>query len=330
MKKSLIILSLIVTCTLFAGCGNEKGKGNDMFKQEIAQTNNIKVSKIQKKDVTSSYSKYDEYDISKIYSYSYNKEVIAYGFKAEAQGYSTKNKIIYETAYYTSNNKIVALKVISEKETYEIGGILLKNEDFLNQFKELEIINVSQIDNQTGPTAEVTISGVRSSLINVSNFYLTKIKNEKPINASYPNEENAIKGYFDNNVTLVDITSSYNNLVFDQYNEILKIYEVKNNDTLIAYGFVASTAGIGMGLVYATAIEISSNQFKGMYSTNNHEHYAQYTFQNSQFLSQFSNLDIDAVSTNIDIETGVTLTIEGIKNSLIKVANYYKTNLVTE
>lgn len=330
MKKSLIVLSLIVTCVLFVGCGNKKSNGNDIFKKEIAQTNNIKVSQIQKKDVTSSYSKYDEYAISEIYSYSYNNEIIAYGFKAKAQGYSTKNNIIYETAYYTSNNKIVALKIISENETYEIGGILLKNEDFLNQFKNLEITNVSQIDNQTGPTAEVTISGIRSSLTNVSNFYLTKIKNEKPINITYPNEENAIKGYFNNNVILVDITSSYDNLTFDQYNEILKIYEVKNNDTLIAYGFIVSTAGLDVGLVYATAIEISSNQFKGMYSTNNHEHYGQYTFQNSQFLSQFSNLAIDEVSTNIDVETGVTLTIEGIKSSLIKVANYYKINLVTK
>ncbi len=329
MKKSLIFLSLIISCTLFVGCGS-KNKDNDMFKKEIAQNNNLTVSKIKKKNITSSYSECEEADISKIYSYTYNSDVIAYGFEAKAQGYNTNNKIVYETAYYTSNNKIVALKVISENETYEIGGILLKNEDFLNQFKKLEITDISQVDNQTGPTAEVTLSGIRLSLVKVSNFYLTKIKNAAAINTSYPNEENAIKGFFNDNVTLTDITSSCNNLVFDQYNEILKIYEVKNNDNLIAYGFVASTVGLETGLVYATAIEISSNSFKGMYSTNNHEHYGQNTFQNSQFLSQFSNLAIDSVSTSIDVETGVTLTIEGIKSSLIKVANYYSTNLVTK
>ena len=327
MKKTNAILSIFAASLLVIGCGKKEDPNKDALKNLVADGTNVSVKEVKKEDVTDDYQNYDDAGITKIYSFLKGNDVLAYGFKAEAQGYTSNEKIVYEVVYNVSNNEILGINIVSEKETDEIGGALLETESFLNQFKGLEIPEIKETDNQTGPTADQTLDGLQTSLLKVSNYYLTEIKDEEPYVEGYGNEENAIKGFFTGDVTLTNVTANYTNLSFDAYNSILSIYEVKAGTTLVGYGFVVVTSGLGTGLVYATAIDISNDNIKGMYSTKNNEHYGKDTLKNPSFLSQFIDLPIENISSDIDVETGVTLTTEGIKNSLSRVSEYYTTNI---
>lgn len=327
MKKTNKILSIFAVSLLVMGCGKKEKPENDVLKNLVADSTSVSVKNIEKKDVTADYENYEAADITKIYSFAEGEDVIAYGFKAEAIGYTTTEKIIYEVAYNAETNKIAGINIVSEKETDGIGSTLLETESFLNQFKGLEIANIGGIDHQTGPTADLTVAGIRISLLKVSSYYLTEIKNEAPIAAGYEEEEAGIKALFENEVTLNNVTSNYTGLKLNSYNEILAIYEVKEGETLVGYGFIATTTGLSSGLVHATAIDVETDMYLGLFAKNNNEHYGKETLNNLAFLSQFINLPIGDVADEIDIETGVTQTIQAVKSSLTRIANFYNTNI---
>lgn len=340
MKKTKAILSMFAASLLVMGCGKkdpkdpekpnpdpDSGTSVDVLKDLVAENANLSADNIQKDDVTVTFENYEAADITKIYSFENNDEVIAYGFETSATGYSTTTKIIFEVAYNVESNEIIGINIVSESETDGIGSTLLETESFLNQFKGLEIEEISDIDNQTGPTADITVSGIKTALSKVSSYYLTNMKEEEPVTVGYEDEEAAIKALFENEVTLNNVTSNYTDLKFNSYNELLAVYEVKEGETLVGYGFIATTTGLSAGLIHATAIDVETDTYLGLFAENNNEHYGKETLNNLAFLSQFINLPIGDVADEIDIETGVTQTIQAVKSSLTRIANFYNTNI---
>lgn len=324
MKKGKKLLSLLAVGVLFAGTGcNKKEDKTSKMVEIVAEGKDISKGSIKEADTTSEYTKYASATITNIYEFTVGSEVEAYGFKAEAVGYTTTSKIVYQVVFDNDTNDILGINVVSDNETADIGKALLKDKSFLNQFKGLDISDIGDIDNQTGPSAEITVSGIQASLSKVANYYLKTIKNTAGANL-YENEQTAIKGFFTNAVTLTDVTSTFSGL---ETPEIQAIYEVKEGETKVGYGFVVSTTGLSSGLIYATAIRTNDDNFMGLYSKNNHESYGYDRLNNPSYLAQFKNLPIANVEADVDVIAGETLTTEGIKVSLKKVAAYYTANM---
>ena len=324
MKKGKKLLSLLAVGILALGtaCGKKEAKTSKLV-EIVANGKKISKGDIKEADKTADYTNYSTAGIKSIYEYTVGTEIEAYGFKAEATGYTTTAKIVYEVAFDNDTNKVLGLNIVSEAETPAIGSALLKDTSFINQFKNLDIAGIQNIDNQTGPSAEITVEGMKLSLAKVANYYLTTIK-QTAGQALFEDEQAAIKGFFANEVTLTDVTNSYTNIAAA---EIQAIFEVKEGTTKVAYGFVVSTTGLSTGLVYATAIDVTEDNFLGLFAENNHESYGYDRLTNPAYLNQFKNLPIENIEADVDVIAGETLTTEGVKVSLTKIAAYYNANM---
>ena len=86
-----------------------------------------------------------------------------YVFVAYADGYAGKIRIEVSIA---PDGKIVYVKTLSHNETVGYGADVLDNPSFYDQFTNADANNFSGVENVTGATAPITLSGYKAALKN--------------------------------------------------------------------------------------------------------------------------------------------------------------------
>lgn len=121
------------------------------------------------KNVSSKYKGYQDAGITGIYEVTKNGTKVAYGVNINATGYH--DNLNYALAFDDAGN-VLGIKIVSHGETSNIGGAMLSNKEFLDQFKTLTLASKgTDIDIGTAPTEPAyTLKGMRNSFSKAAKF----------------------------------------------------------------------------------------------------------------------------------------------------------------
>jgi electron transport complex protein RnfG len=97
-------------------------------------------------------------------AYDNQNQLVGYGIPSSGPGFQDTIKLIY--GYDPENKRIIGMEILDSKETPGLGDKIFKDEDFVNNFKELavepEVVAVKP-GNKQSPNEVDTISGATIS-----------------------------------------------------------------------------------------------------------------------------------------------------------------------
>jgi Na+-translocating ferredoxin:NAD+ oxidoreductase RnfG subunit len=133
-----------------------------------------------------------------------------------------------------------------------------------------------------------------------------------------------VKEIFPNASSIEDVSSNYNNLSLAGINTI---FEIKQNNQIVAYGYVAKANGFEGEITSLLVLSISDNQIIG-YRTINHSEtkgYGDILLANPLFNQQFVNLGFESVPDAIDLTAGSTarVTLNSVKTIARNVLKFH-------
>lgn len=128
--------------------------------------------------------KYDSAKASKkgiqnIYEVTDNTGVVAYSYLASAYGY--KDGLTFLTVISAEDEVILGVQIVSNNETGNIGGALLKDEAFIQQFTNISFDSIyTDVDGKQGAT--MTLNGLINGLESVISFHKQELLGEEEVN----------------------------------------------------------------------------------------------------------------------------------------------------
>jgi len=133
-----------------------------------------------------------------------------------------------------------------------------------------------------------------------------------------------VKEIFPNASSIEDVSSNYNNLSLAGINTI---FEIKQNNQIVAYGYEAKANGYEGEITSLLVLSISDNQIIG-YRTINHSEtkgYGDILLANPLFNQQFVNLGFESVPDAIDLTAGSTarVTLNSVKTIARNVLKFH-------
>ena len=133
-----------------------------------------------------------------------------------------------------------------------------------------------------------------------------------------------VKEIFPSASSIEDVSSNYNNLSLAGINTI---FEIKQNNQIVAYGYEAKANGYEGEITSLLVLSISDNQIIG-YRTINHSEtkgYGDILLANPLFNQQFVNLGFESVPDAIDLTAGSTarVTLNSVKTIARNVLKFH-------
>ena len=133
-----------------------------------------------------------------------------------------------------------------------------------------------------------------------------------------------VKEIFPSASSIEDVSSNYNNLSLAGINTI---FEIKQNNQIVAYGYEAKANGYSGEITSLLVLSISDNQIIG-YRTINHSEtkgYGDILLANPLFNQQFVNLGFESVPDAIDLIAGSTasVTLNSVKTIVRNVLKFH-------
>jgi Na+-translocating ferredoxin:NAD+ oxidoreductase RnfG subunit len=135
-----------------------------------------------------------------------------------------------------------------------------------------------------------------------------------------------VKEIFPSASSIEDVSSNYNNLSLAGINTI---FEIKQNNQIVAYGYEAKANGYSGEITSLLVLSISDNQIIG-YRTINHSEtkggtYGDILLANPLFNQQFVNLGFESVPDAIDLTAGSTarVTLNSVKTIARNVLKFH-------
>ena len=188
--------------------------------------------------------------IQNIYEVSDASGVIGYGYLTQAYGFNDGLNFIVVLS--SEEEKILGLQIVSHNETPDIGGVLLKDPNFIAQFKDMPFDAIyTDVDGKAGATT--TLNGVVSGLEGVISYHKTEILGETEVNdgVNLNGRERKALGLAEGS-TMTDKTEEfkttlkskvsdnvYNKILNDANVSILNYVEIKDaNGALTNYAYV--------------------------------------------------------------------------------------------
>ena len=255
VKFPLVLGIVGIICTGALSLVYEVTKDTIAYNKNKDAIDKIKVVLPNISNAEEVFEKYDtdkatQKGIQNIYEVSDSTGVIAYGYLASAYGY--KNDLTFLTVLSSEEEKILGLQVVSHNETADIGGVLLKDPAFIEQFTDITFDDIyTEVDGKAGATT--TLNGLLNGLEGVVSYHKTEIFGEVEVNDGVNlngRERKALglpEGYTMTDKTeefksaLKENTSEnvYNNIVNDPNVSILNYVEVKDaNGVTTNYAYV--------------------------------------------------------------------------------------------
>lgn len=187
--------------------------------------------------------------IQNIYEVSDSSGVIGYGYLTQAYGFNDGLNFIVVLS--SEEEKILGLQIVSHNETPDIGGVLLKDPNFIAQFKDMPFDAIyTDVDGKAGATT--SLNGVVSGLEGVISYHKTEILGETEVNDGVDltgGERKALglpEGY-----TMVNKTEDFKTTLKSKVSDNMykKIME-KENFSIINYIDILDASGTVKGHAY--------------------------------------------------------------------------------
>ena len=238
-------LSLVYEVTKDTIAYNKNKEAIDKIQVVLPEINNAEPV-LEKYDSAKASKK----GIQNIYEVKDNTGVVAYGYLSSTYGYN--DGLTFLTVISAEDEVILGVQIVSNNETSNIGGALLKDEAFIQQFTNISFDSIyTDVDGKQGATT--TLNGLINGLESVISFHKQELLGEEEVNdgvnlngrerkaLGLPEGSTMTNKTEEFKTTLKSKTSAnaYNQIMNDKNVKIIQYIEIKDaSGTVTDYGYI--------------------------------------------------------------------------------------------
>lgn len=190
-------------------------------------------------------------NINTVYNIRRKGSNYAYGYQAEAKGFSSSVNINFVVVISATEDKIIGLNIVSHAETAGKGDIALENPEFLSQFENAtfdEIAGLPKQDFIVGAT--VSPDAVKNKVNDIISFHRFEVMGEVDDGIKLNGGERKILALPDG-YSMVNKTDLFFEKLNDKYDEIAATkYDGKNGGGILNYVQIVDSENTLKGHAY--------------------------------------------------------------------------------